>query len=102
MKGQSAWEYLMTYGWAVIIVIVVVMALYSMGVFTRIPEEEYDNFRSMCVRLCDGLNYTYEGMSFKNHCHCRETICDEIITIDETTFQRECDTNLYIYDVMKR
>lgn len=33
MKGQTAMEYLMTYGWAILIVIVVVAALYSMGVF---------------------------------------------------------------------
>jgi hypothetical protein len=32
-KGQSAMEYLMTYGWAILIVIVVVAALYAMGVF---------------------------------------------------------------------
>ena len=33
-KAQSAMEYLMTYGWAILIVIVVVSALYAMGVFT--------------------------------------------------------------------
>jgi len=33
-KAQTAMEYLMTYGWAILIVIVVIAALYSMGVFT--------------------------------------------------------------------
>jgi len=33
MKGQAAMEYLMTYGWAILIVIAVVVALYAMGVF---------------------------------------------------------------------
>ena len=33
-KDQSAMEYLMTYGWAILIFIVVVAALYSMGVFS--------------------------------------------------------------------
>jgi uncharacterized protein (UPF0333 family) len=33
-KAQSAMEYLMTYGWAILIVIVVIAALYAMGVFT--------------------------------------------------------------------
>lgn len=33
-KGQAALEYLMTYGWAILIIIVVVAALYAMGVFT--------------------------------------------------------------------
>jgi len=32
-KGQAAMEYLMTYGWAILIIIVVVAALYAMGVF---------------------------------------------------------------------
>ena len=36
-KGQSAMEYLMTYGWAILIVIVVVAALYAMGVFKVTP-----------------------------------------------------------------
>ena len=33
MKGQAALEFLMTYGWAILIVIAVVAALYAMGVF---------------------------------------------------------------------
>ena len=33
IKGQAAMEYLMTYGWAIIIIIVAVAALYAMGVF---------------------------------------------------------------------
>ncbi len=32
-KGQAAMEYLMTYGWAILVVIAVVAALYAMGVF---------------------------------------------------------------------
>ncbi|MCS7135392.1 MAG: hypothetical protein N3E38_01165 [Candidatus Aenigmarchaeota archaeon] len=32
-KAQSAMEYLMTYGWAILIIVVVIAALYAMGVF---------------------------------------------------------------------
>ena len=32
-KGQAAMEYLMTYGWAILIVIIVVAVLFSLGVF---------------------------------------------------------------------
>ncbi len=32
-KGQSALEYLMTYGWALLILVIVGIALYSLGVF---------------------------------------------------------------------
>ncbi|MDI6825574.1 MAG: hypothetical protein QMD36_00015 [Candidatus Aenigmarchaeota archaeon] len=34
IKGQTAMEYLMTYGWAILIIIVVVAALYAMGIFS--------------------------------------------------------------------
>jgi uncharacterized protein (UPF0333 family) len=34
LKAQAAMEYLMTYGWAILIVIIVVAALWAMGVFT--------------------------------------------------------------------
>ena len=33
-KGQGALEYLMTYGWALLIIVVVGAALYALGVFT--------------------------------------------------------------------
>ena len=33
-KGQAAMEYLMTYGWAILIIIVVIGALWKMGVFS--------------------------------------------------------------------
>ena len=32
-KAQSAMEYLMTYGWAILVVVAVVAALYALGVF---------------------------------------------------------------------
>lgn len=33
-KGQAALEFLMTYGWAILIVIAVIAALYMMGIFS--------------------------------------------------------------------
>jgi len=33
MKAQAAMEYLMTYGWAILIVIIVAAALYMLGIF---------------------------------------------------------------------
>ena len=32
-KSQSALEYLMTYGWAILIIVIVAVILYSMGIF---------------------------------------------------------------------
>lgn len=34
MKAQAALEFLMTYGWAILIIIAVIAALYAMGVFS--------------------------------------------------------------------
>jgi hypothetical protein len=34
LRGQSAMEYLMTYGWAILIIAVVLTALYSLGLFS--------------------------------------------------------------------
>ncbi len=36
MRSQSAMEYLMTYGWAILIIAVVLGALYSLGVFSNL------------------------------------------------------------------
>lgn len=33
-KGQTAMEYLMTYGWAIIIVVIIGIALWKLGIFT--------------------------------------------------------------------
>ncbi|MGC8652322.1 MAG: hypothetical protein ACP5UH_03690 [Candidatus Micrarchaeia archaeon] len=33
-KAQSAMEYLMTYGWAILIIAIVIAALFSLGVFS--------------------------------------------------------------------
>ena len=34
MRSQSAMEYLMTYGWAILIIAIALMALYAMGLFS--------------------------------------------------------------------
>ncbi|MGC8538128.1 MAG: hypothetical protein ACP5MZ_04090 [Candidatus Micrarchaeia archaeon] len=39
MKLQSAMEYLMTYGWAILIVAVVLAALFELGVFNTCERE---------------------------------------------------------------
>ncbi|MFH1286013.1 MAG: hypothetical protein ABIH99_05525, partial [Candidatus Micrarchaeota archaeon] len=43
-KAQAAMEYLVTYGWAILIILVAMSLLYSMGIFSPsryIPEECY-------------------------------------------------------------
>lgn len=51
-KAQAAMEYLMTYGWAILILVVVVAALFAMGVFktgTTVP----------CSNPCFGSQFSY-------------------------------------------
>ncbi|MDO8339671.1 MAG: hypothetical protein Q7T16_03365 [Candidatus Burarchaeum sp.] len=41
-KGQAAMEYLMTYGWAILVIVIVLAALLYLGVFnigSRVPEQ---------------------------------------------------------------
>ncbi len=33
-KGQSALEYMMTYGWAILVIVIVAAVLYSLGIFS--------------------------------------------------------------------
>ncbi|MGA3020542.1 MAG: hypothetical protein ABSD68_01165 [Candidatus Micrarchaeales archaeon] len=57
-KAQSAMEYLMTYGWAILIIAVVLGALFSLGVFSGASV-----LGTACVAgpgfLCSGLIYTH-------------------------------------------
>ena len=63
LKAQSAMEYLMTYGWAILIIAVVLGALFSLGVFSTgsflsnacIPSSGY---------LCTIGSYPHGGTTF--------------------------------------
>jgi len=49
-KGQSAMEYLMTYGWAILIILIAVGALFSLGVFSpSVPNTCQFNTPFMCM-----------------------------------------------------
>ena len=39
LKSQSAMEYLMTYGWAILIIAIVLVAFFSLNLFTVVPHE---------------------------------------------------------------
>jgi len=59
-KAQSAMEYLMTYGWAILIIAVVLGALFSLGVFSGASL-----LGTTCIAssgyLCTGLVYTHSN-----------------------------------------
>ena len=57
-KGQAAMEFLMTYGWAILIVIAVVAALFAMGVF-KLPTGG--------VAPCSPCFAPATGIAYKDH-----------------------------------
>lgn len=63
-KGQTALEYLMTYGWAILIVIIVVAALYALGLtkpcrWTGTQIREFGDFKASEAKF-DGTNQVLE------------------------------------------
>jgi len=62
-KGQAALEYLLSYGWAILIVIIVGAALYSLGVFspgtwTGKRTTGFAQFQVVDFKMDDGGNVT--------------------------------------------
>jgi len=70
MKRQSAMDYLMTYGWAILIVIVVVCVLYSLDI--------------ICQEICDMANLTYLKHDYRGSCVCM--VVDECYRTNETLY----------------
>ena len=62
MKAQSAMEYLMTYGWAILIIAIVLVALFSLGIFNS---SSFIN--TTCIATsgfqCSSVSLTPSGMS---------------------------------------
>lgn len=60
MRGQAAIEYLMTYGWALLILVVVIGVLFSMGVFN--PQNYMSEECSFQPSLpCKGTSLSKDG-----------------------------------------
>jgi len=71
MKGQATMEYLMTYGWAILIIIVVIGVLWKMGVFDYREDIDY------CFDVCVNNNYTfssYQKIGANESCICLKEI----------------------------
>ncbi|MBU5689100.1 MAG: hypothetical protein KQA41_02655 [Candidatus Aenigmarchaeota archaeon] len=72
-KAQAAMEYLMTYGWAILIIVVVIAALYAMGVFKQKSTVPYTGFtgdvtysahNATHLVLIAGRDLTYNGNTY--------------------------------------
>ena len=62
LRSQSAMEYLMTYGWAILIISVVVGALFSLGVFAAGPKGGSGSCGSMVGFFCSGPQLASNGL----------------------------------------
>ncbi|MGC8572244.1 MAG: hypothetical protein ACP5LH_03120, partial [Candidatus Micrarchaeia archaeon] len=62
-RAQSAMEYLMTYGWAILIIAIVLAILFKLGVFSGASLTG-----TSCIGTvgwsCSGLSYGASGLSF--------------------------------------
>lgn len=83
-KGQTATEYLMTYGWAILIIVVVVCALWAMGVFGKTPIPEQKTF---CEQLCVKANMTFYNYG-GDYCEC-QPLKKNCITIGNTEYCKD-------------
>lgn len=54
MNGQNAMEYLMSYGWAILIIVVIGAALYALGVLNP---ESYPRNNENISAYCSSLSY---------------------------------------------
>jgi len=91
-KGQAAMEFLMTYGWAFIVVMTVIGALVYFGVLS--PNNIINNVNldeEICEELCILLNY--------DNCSYYSTVTDNIECINTTII--ELDNITYIFENKK-
>lgn len=81
MKGQSAMEYLMTYGWAILIIAIVLVALFELGIFGG------QTLPTSCVQqapfVCSSPVYATPGVS---------------VTIGQTSGQTYYTVNAFFLD----
>jgi hypothetical protein len=97
IKAQAAMEYLMTYGWAILIVIIVAAALYALGVFnpatwTGSRATGFQNIgapASGAWKLDDTPAADQFQIALKNNLPSRINITDVAVTIGATA----CQTN---------
>jgi hypothetical protein len=90
MKGQTSMEYLMTYGWAILILIVVVMALYSMGIFTTNPKGVQENIETYCLLNHKEFNgWTHNGFCCLDYdLNCTESIINNKSYVIDDCFNK--------------
>jgi len=75
-KGQAWIEFIQIYGWAILIIIVVIGVLFAMGVFKVQP---YADFKEGCKTLCKESGLEFK--SWHNEGGCIACDCEKVIPI---------------------
>ncbi|RLG18945.1 hypothetical protein DRN67_03700 [Candidatus Micrarchaeota archaeon] len=89
-KGQAAMEYLMTYGWAILVIVIVLAALLYLGVFNvgqRVPDQCNFNVGVQCQSpklTASSLTLTLTN-SLGNKINICAITCDDTQTVDGVT-----------------
>jgi hypothetical protein len=94
-KGQGAMEYLTTYGWAILVVMVVGMVLYQLGVFNSSSGSTFADFYYL-KPMSAAIGYSSSGSfqaAFQN------TVGTSIQILSATTFEEISETNCTINQV---
>ncbi len=100
MNGQGALEYLMTYGWVLLIIVVVGASLYVLGIIPHLPPSKENVFCKSLINLSYGneeINCYEDSKLFSpNQCFCKIKIYDDrnFFYYQETYYKWDTETEL--------
>jgi hypothetical protein len=89
-KGQSAMEYLMTYGWAILIVVIVAIALTALGVFTPSQTRTEARFTALGVSPSHAFTAATDILHIQIPNNVGDNIIVHSINVNETAGTRYC------------
>ena len=98
LKG-TATEFLANYGWAILIVIVVVCAVYSIGFFTG-SGYDWKTQEELCRNLCEIENMTYDSTGV-DYCKCYP-LPIRCLTVNGTEYCQDVDPQYFVVRYTKK
>lgn len=85
-------EYLMTYGWAILIVVIVAIALTALGVFTPSQTRTEARFTQLGVSPSHAFTASDDHLHIQVPNNVGDNIVVHAINVDETAGTRSCNT----------
>ena len=68
-KGQALTEYLLTYGWALVVIVIVIAALFTFGIFDTPPNQQEElNEKKQPLTFDDYTTQNFDGNVLIIHC----------------------------------